>query len=97
MADSEWEVPVHREGKFMGLKNHRLLDGVEGKQNQGGRFFEDEVVRKGKQQKRIKRSVGQKCQATSKVRIPDWQPITMENMGNGISGKPYWCLSLMRH
>ena len=28
---SEWKVPVHREVKFMGLKNHRLLDGGEGK------------------------------------------------------------------
>ena len=44
MADSKWKVPVHREGKFMRLKKHRLLYGGEGKKNQEVRFFEDEGV-----------------------------------------------------
>ena len=39
MADSEWKLPVHREGKIMGFKNNMLLDRGEGKHNQGVRFL----------------------------------------------------------
>ena len=44
MPDSEWEVPVYQEGKFMELKNNRLLDLGEGKQKQGVRIFEEKEV-----------------------------------------------------
>ena len=55
----------------MGLKKHRLLDGGEGKQNQGVIFFEDEGFRKGQQRKRSKRLAGKQRKATSKVREPN--------------------------
>ena len=71
MADSEFKVPVHREGKFVGLKKHRLLDRGEGEQNHDVRFFEDEGVWRGQQQKRSKHSAGKQRQATIKVRDPD--------------------------
>ena len=45
MADTEWKVPVHQEGKFTGLKKHRLLDGGEGDKNQSVIIFEDEGIR----------------------------------------------------
>ena len=44
VAEREWKLPLHREGKLMGLKNHRLLHGGEGKQKQGVRIFEEEEV-----------------------------------------------------
>ena len=39
MAYSEFKVPVHREVKFAGLKNHRLLYGGKGEKNQGVTFL----------------------------------------------------------
>ena len=48
MDDSEWNIPVHREGKLTGLKKHRLLDGGEGKQKQSLRVFDEKGVRRGK-------------------------------------------------
>ena len=39
VTDIEWKVPVHREVKFMGLKDHRLLDGGKVKHNQGVIYF----------------------------------------------------------
>ena len=89
MSDSEWKLHLHREGKFMGLKNHSLLYGGEGEQNQGVIFFEDEGFQRGQQWKRSKRLVGQEWQASSKVRAPDCQPIMMVNRGNYSVGKPY--------
>ena len=56
-----------------------------------------EGVRRGKQRKRVKRLVGQKWQATRKVRVPYWWPIPMGNSGNGSVGNPYWRPSLMGH
>ena len=97
MADSEWKVSVHREGKFVGLKNHRLVYGGEGKNNQWGRFFDDEVIRKGQKRKWSKRLVGKQQKATSKVMAPDCQPILMGNSANGSVGKKDWRPSMMGH
>ena len=57
MEYSECKVPVHRERKFMGFKNNRLLDGGQGEQNQGDRFFKDEGFWRGQHQNRINNEI----------------------------------------
>ena len=47
MAEREWKLPLHREGKLMGLKKHRLLDGGEGNQKQSVRIFEEKLSWRG--------------------------------------------------
>ena len=41
----------------MGFKNNRLLDGGQGEQNQGDRFFKDEGFWRGQHQNRINNEI----------------------------------------
>ena len=47
MADRKWKVPLDREGKLMGLKKDRLLDGGEGKQKHSVNIFEEKRAQRG--------------------------------------------------
>ena len=47
MDDRKCKVPVDREGKLMGLKKDRLLDGGEGKQKHSVNIFEEKGAQRG--------------------------------------------------